>query len=220
METQIATCVMGSGIYNEVLGFARAVYADRHSIRPSSSPEMFAYSHNGARLTGCLGLYRGSAEKNLLMETYLDFNVLEFLSEATRRDRECMGELGMRAVDAPGESSVSLSILLSAELIRRASELGLCYLVFTSNRTICFVAKALSIRLKKLGVPDLSRKSRQFRLDWEEFFKVQQYCWGLDVAQAIPGCAEYKQRQVATDFPIRNIVLPARRPVSVEAVVV
>jgi hypothetical protein len=186
----------GDDMYNRICEFARNVYVNRHSVILENFPEIFAVAQNEKAIIGCFGLKRACEAKKLLLETYLDFDVLEMMS-GKKCGRECLAEMGTRAVDIKSDNikdnsvtSIFVSLALSISLITRAEQIGLEYLVFTATASIRKMAQILNVQLFNFGVPDLSRKDKDFLENWKTFFSIRYKCYGIIINEAINGCKQ------------------------------
>jgi len=179
--------------YPQVQEFARTVYDVKLHTTIYSKPDYFAVAKlkDSETCVGCFGLYRADTHKPLLIETYFHDNILSRLVEDEDLSRSQFGELGTRAVLLPRELShahTAVSVALAGTLILFASTNGFRHLVFTANRSVHEIAKALETKLQPLGNPDLSLKDLEFQKNWKHFFRHKQSCFGINVLQSAAGC--------------------------------
>jgi len=191
----LSICKKNDPEYSGVCDFARQVYRERHGTELEVFPEVFSTAYYEGSLVGCFGLFSGEEHDPLTFETYFRFDALERLSDGKVSDRCFLGELGMRCVetkilDAQNEEQWSflVSAGLSGTLILEAERLGFVHLAFTANRTVRAIARFLRVRMTELGEPDLSLKTPEYLENWKSFFSVPQICFGIGVAQTVPGC--------------------------------
>ena len=81
-----------------------------------------------------------------------------------------------------------VSLGLTATMVHMAYDSGIRYLVLTSNRTARVIATALGVELDALCEPDISHLDKEFKENWEAFFRVKQYCFGCTLTSLV-GCA-------------------------------
>ena len=199
---KIKTCNKDDKVYGNVCELSKKVYKEKQGADLENFPELFVFAKYEDKILGCFGLRQANKDFKLLLETYLDFDVLEKISGKNSCKRNLLGEICCRTVyiksishTLPRSASIFLiSAALAAAVIIKAEQLGIEYLVFTASWPTLKLTKMLGIDLWKFGKPNLAEKSQEFKKNWSHYFEANQECYGFKTSQAIPGCVVEQKR--------------------------
>ncbi len=176
--------------YADTLGFARKIYSEKLSALMTGTPDHYISATIDGMIVGCCGLYRADTHHPLTIETYFEKDIFAQLSNGQPLRRSACAECGGRAVStdvADGMTGQLISLGLAAEIVLLAESLDIQYIAMTTNRGIRLIARELDCPLVSFGEPDLSKKTAEFRANWETFFNIRQHCYGFLVGNAAAG---------------------------------
>ncbi|GEM_PF-2076502 len=172
--------------HKAVCTFASRYYYNRHEIHITEFPDVFAYAYH-KKIIGCFGLSYGTNTKLLPTEWYIPKKILqEKLTDPYNFSKKKLCELGTRVVDKSKITTKTncgeISLALATSLLHHACSRNFTYGIFTGDRTVRLLSRALHIPLHEFGVPDLSKRSAKYRKKWDAYFNgAQRYCYGINM---------------------------------------
>ncbi len=184
--------------HNEVCNFAHQTYLERLGIELTAFPNAIIYAEEKEKIIGSFGLTPGNDKNPLLVETYFNFNLLEYLSMGRiKEDRSVFGEIGTLATAK--DTKTYISLLLCAAMVVWSKQQKYKFLAMTTTKVIQRMAKPLGINLISIGEPDLTNKDEDFQKKWEKYFGLKPSTIGVNTEQAFPGCFK-----ILTEIPDVN----------------
>ncbi|MCK5061370.1 thermostable hemolysin [Candidatus Parcubacteria bacterium] len=191
LNIQICYCKRGDEEYKKVCDFAFSVYKKRLNAELKEFHHYFVYAKKGDKIVGCLGFTNGDKKNPLLVETYFDFNLLNYISDYTKIKRKSFGEIGTLAVF---KENNHLVIFLIAGIIILCNSLKIKFVALTTTKIIQKMSLPLQIRLKKIGKPNLKSKDEEFLKNWRRYFLANPESVAIDIQQAINGSIMQKEK--------------------------
>ena len=181
-------CSKKDKIYNFLCDFARTNYWNRLRAKIELFPEYFVYVQDNFNLLGCVGLTPGDVRNPLLVETYFDFDLLNFLSENNNNiKRSEFAEIGTLSIV---KNNYRITIILVAGVILLAYKKQIKYVALTAHKTIQRLSVPLKINIINIGKPSLNKKDAFFKKNWEKYFRINPDSIGFSINQAITGSLE------------------------------
>lgn len=179
--------------YSRICDFASRVYREHYNVTLTSFPEIFTYTYDeSGTIHGSFGINTGEHNNPLLTESHLPhITTIGQLFDDPTVPRSAVVEFGTRAASKQADTGVlggAISLVLAVKAFEYAFHEEKKYAIFTTNRTVQRIARALNVTFSKFGTPDLSTKSQAYRDNWQSFFQIPQFCWGARIADTIPMC--------------------------------
>lgn len=176
----------GKKEYEKVCLFAKEIFSERLEVEYHVFPDLFIYAEEDEKIIGCFGLVPAVQRNPLTVETFFNFNILEYLSGGKTKDRALFGEAGCLAIAKHVKSYISL--ILTTGLVISSYYLGYRYLALTTTKFIQRMAEPLGVNLINIGNPDWSKKDKSFQEAWKKYSSLRPDSVGIDILQALGGC--------------------------------
>jgi len=186
--------------YCKVCAFIKSNYKTRLKVTLESFPEVILVATNSRHeIVGALGINSGRNNKQLLLESYFEFDILEKLTGLTKNNRD-IAEIGSLSIESSYANNYKLTIILTASMALWAKKHNYQWIVLTTLPKIQNIAKPLNIISTIIGCPDISCKPQAFQDNWQYYFSLKASSVGFNVVNAAPGCLEYLNSQEVVDF--------------------